>query len=277
MKIIYQILSIFAILLFAACEKAENKVMLQGSTKPDLTASTNAVRLEPGEENNTALRLSWTNPDYEFTTGVSSHDVKYKLEIDTLGGNFNSTNRYINVFSKELNETFTVGELNNILGNTMLLQLDPRRNYTFQARVTASLGTSSDIQPLISDTVTFTARPFPPPPKVTLPFNNELFIVGGATPGGWTNPVPEPAQKFTRLSSTKYEITIDLTADYYLLLPQNGSWSNKYSVKDKNLAGLGDGGDFGYNLSDDIPAPSVPGKYKITVDFQIGKFTAVKQ
>ncbi|HLP36206.1 SusE domain-containing protein [Lacibacter sp.] len=277
MKIVYQILSMLALVTFAACEKVENKVVLQGSTKPDLTASTTTVRLEPGEENNTALRLSWTNPDYEFTTGISSHDVKYKLEIDTLGGNFNSTNRYINVFSKELDKTYTVGELNNILGNTMLLQLDPRRSYTFQARITASLGTNSDIRPVVSDTVTFTARPFPPPPKVTLPFNNELFIVGGATPGGWNNPVPEPAQKFTRLSSTKYEITIDLTADYYLLLPQNGSWSNKYSVKDKNLAGLGNGGDFGYNLSDDIPAPSVPGKYKITVDFQIGKFTAVKQ
>lgn len=277
MRIVYQILSLLAIVTFAACDKVENKVYLEGSTKPVLTASTAAVRLEPGEEGNTALSLSWTNPDYKFTTGLSSHDVKYKLEIDTLGGNFNSTNRYINVFSKELAKTYTVAELNNIFGNTMLLQLEPRRSYTFQARIIASLGTSSDIKPDTSAAVTFTARPFPPPPKVTLPFNNELFIVGGATPGGWNNPVPEPAQKLTRISSTKYEIVINLTSDFYLLLPQNGSWSNKYSVANKNLAGLGNGGDFGYNLSDDIPAPTVPGLYKLTFDFQIGKFTAVKQ
>ena len=188
--------------------------------------------------------------------------------------NFTNSKRYVATFTNDLSRTFTVSELNGIFGNTIQLQLDPRRNYNFEARITSSI---NNVVQLVSNKVTFTARPFPPPPKVPTPFGNELFIVGGATPGGWNNPVPVPTQKMTRLSSTKYEIIVNLSSDFYLLLPQNGSWSNKYAVANKTLPGLGNGGDFGYNLNDDIPAPSVPGTYKLTFDFQLGKFTAVKQ
>jgi starch-binding outer membrane protein SusE/F len=273
MKAIFKI-SLFLFTGISACKKVENKIYLEDAKTPQLTASTSAVRLEAGEEANLAIKLSWTNPEYKFTTGPSSQDVSYSLEIDTVGSNFNNPIRYTSTVARDLSKTFTVGELNGILGNTMLLQLDPRRSYNFEARVTASANGAAK---LVSNKVTFSARPFPPPPKVATPFNNELFIVGGATPGGWNNPVPAPAQKLTRLSSTKYEIVIDLTADYYLLLPVNGSWDNKYAVDDNGIPGLGNGGEFGYNKSKDIPAPSVPGKYKLTFDFQIGKFTAVKQ
>lgn len=273
MKTILKI-SLFLLIGFAACKKVENKIYLESSTAPVFTASTTTVRLEPGEEANVALVLRWTNPDYKFTSGPSALDVSYLLEIDTVGANFKSAAKYSATISKDLVKSFTVFELNGILGNTLQLQLDPRRNYNLEARITASANGSAK---LVSNKISFTARPFPPPPKVATPFANELFIVGGATPGGWNNPVPAPAQKFTRISSTKYEIVVNLTADYYLLLPQNGSWNNKYAVADNGIPGLGNGGDFGYNLSKDIPAPSTPGTYKLTFDFQLGKFTAVKQ
>ena len=273
MKIILK-MSLFLLVGFAACKKVENKIYLESSTAPVFTANTTAVRLEPGEETNLALSLNWTNPEYKFTTGPTTLDVSYILEIDTLGANFKSVTKNAVTITKDLTKRFTVAELNGILGNTLQLQLDPRRNYNLEARITASANGS---EKLVSNKISFTARPFPPPPKVAIPFGNELFIVGGATPGGWNNPVPSPAQKFTRMSSTKYEITVNLTSDFYLLLPQNGSWNNKYAVANKTLPGLGNGGDFGYNLNDDIPAPLIPGTYKLIFDFQLGKFTAVKQ
>jgi starch-binding outer membrane protein SusE/F len=270
------ILKISLLLLtgFVSCKKVENKIYLESSKAPVVTANTTAVRLEAGEEANVALALNWTNPDYQFTTGPNPQDVTYNLEIDTAGSNFKYAKRYSVNISKDLSKTFTVGEMNGILGNSMELQLDPRRTYNLEARVTASVNGSAK---LVSNKISFTAKPFPPPPKVALPFNNELFIIGGATGGGWNQPVPEPAQKFTRVSSTKYEIVVNLTADYYLLLPKNGSWDNKYAVADNTIPGLGNGGDFGYNFAKDIPAPPTPGKYKLTFDFQLGKFTAVPQ
>lgn len=58
-----------------------------------LTLSATNVSLEPGNETKEALRLNWTNPDYMFTTGVSSHDVTYTIEIDVEGGKFESANK----------------------------------------------------------------------------------------------------------------------------------------------------------------------------------------
>jgi len=126
---------LLAMVSFFACKKVENKIHFESGTSPVLTASTAAVRLEPGEETNTALTLRWTNPEYKFTTGISSQDVKYTLELDTLGGNFSSSKKYTTVFAKDLVKDYTVAELNGILGNTMLLQLEPRRTYTLQARI----------------------------------------------------------------------------------------------------------------------------------------------
>src|SRR5262249_27932830 len=155
-----------------------------------------AVTLEPGLEANTAIVLKWTNPDYTFTTGVSSQDVSYTLEMDTLGGNFSSSKKYTTVISRELSKTFTVGELNGGLGNNMILQLDPRRVYTLQMRITSSI---SGTVKLTSNVISFTAKPFAPPPKVEPPTASTLWVTGDAFGSGWANPLGAPydnSQKF---------------------------------------------------------------------------------
>jgi len=115
----------------------------------------------------------------------------------------------------------------------------------------------------------FTVTPY----TSTLPTN--LFIVGNATPGGWNNPVPVPSQQLTRLNSSEWRITLPMTGGKeYLLLPVNGDWSNKYSVPNKGLAGLSQGGEFGYNLPDNFPGPAASGNYTITVNFAAKTTTA---
>lgn len=102
-----------------------------------------------------------------------------------------------------------------------------------------------------------------------------LFIVGGATPGGWGNPVPVPSQQLTRLNASQFEITLPLTAgEKFLLLPTNGDWGKKFGLDGtagtNNLTGKfkPEGGD--------IPAPTTSGTYKIKVDFTTGTYTMVK-
>ena len=110
-------------------------------------------------------------------------------------------------------------------------------------------------------------------PVVTPPASNSLFVVGDATEGGWTNPVPTPLQQLTKVSNTLYETYIKFKGTgEYLLLPVNGNWDNKYSVSNKNLDGLKNGGGFGLNLSDNIPGPTTAGIYKLSVNFQTGLF-----
>src|SRR6266498_2061599 len=120
----------FVLVIVWSCKKEENKIYYEGGNPPTLSTSTTTVTLEPGSEANTAIVLKWTNPDYKFTTGLSSQDVNYTLEIDTLGANFSSSKKFATVIGKDLTKSYTVGELNAILGNTMVLQLEPRRNYT---------------------------------------------------------------------------------------------------------------------------------------------------
>ncbi|MBK7098012.1 MAG: SusE domain-containing protein [Sphingobacteriales bacterium] len=115
------------------------------------------------------------------------------------------------------------------------------------------------------------------PVTTTIPDN--LFIVGDATEGGWSNPVPVPSQQFTRVDAVTFGLITKLNAGgSYLLLPENGSWSQKYAVVNSSANPSGDV--FGY-YSDAAPsqyntnfaAPSTTGMYQILVNFATGKYT----
>lgn len=284
MKTINYLLFLVSITCFIACEKAENKIYFEGGTKPVIAANTNSVRLEAGEEANNAIRFAWTNPDYKLTTGLSSHDVTYTIEIDTVGGNFGSGARVEVVVAKELSRLFNVGDFNKLLttglsgGKGMGLQIKPRRIYNLEARVTARIGAAV---PYISENkVTFTASPFPPPPKVAIPDAGTLWIVGSAVASGWNNPGPSwPApyvttQKFSKLSDTDYELVIDMIpGGGYKLIQKEGDWNSQYSFKSGDALG----GEFEKKDAAQFDAPSVPGTYKLSFNFQLGTFTVVKQ
>jgi len=101
------------------------------------------------------------------------------------------------------------------------------------------------------------------------PVPAELFVVGEATPGGWSNPVPTPTQQFTSAGANKFTLTLALTGGKaYLLLPVNGSWDAKFGMGGQNpLTGdlIPGGGDF--------KSPDAAGTYKITADFELGTYT----
>ena len=267
------ILSSLLIATIWSCKKDETKNYYEGGTPPALTSTSTALTLSDATKNDVAFSLSWTNSNYQFTTGASSFDVSYLIEIDTVGANFTNPQRQSIAVNKNLNTSFTVGQFNGYLLNQ--LQLDTSMTHNLEVRVTARL--LNGAVPLASNSIRITAKPYPLPPAVTPPVTGKLFLVGGATPGGWNNPVPVPSQQFTKVSNTLYEITIPLKGgEEYLLLPLNGDWGNKYAVDNKTIPGLSAGGDFGFNKGDNFPAPAADGNYKISVDFQRGKFTLTK-
>jgi hypothetical protein len=117
---------------------------------------------------------------------------------------------------------------------------------------------------------TFSVTPFSE--QHGLPSN--LFIVGGATPGGWNNPVPTPAQQFTRLNSAEFQIaSLRLTAgEKYLFLPTNGDWSRKFGAVNGGAPNIGLGGPMAPEGAD-MPAPATTGNYRITVNFFTYRYT----
>ncbi|MDB5207280.1 MAG: hypothetical protein JWR72_2355 [Flavisolibacter sp.] len=278
MKNIFKLLLLSAgLFTFWSCTKDENKNYFEGGTAPALTASkTGTIPLSFAAKDQEAIKLSWTNPAYKFTTGTSSQDVSYAVEIDTTGANFTNPNRKTIVVSKELSIAFTQNDFNDYLLNQ--LQLKPGVPHNVEIRVKSSL--ASNAVELPSNVLKFVVTPYAIPPKVTPPSSGELYIVGNATPGGdatgWDNPVPSPSQKFTRTTPTFYTLNIALNADKsYLLLPVNGSWTVKYGFDGANNLNNTNSFDFKEG-GGDMKAPAVSGTYKIEVDFQRGKITVTK-
>ena len=79
--------------VFVSCKKEMNNITYQGGTAPVLTASTaGPIVLDIAKKNDPTpiLTLNWTNPNYTFSTGLSSQDVIYTIQIDTTGSNFSN-------------------------------------------------------------------------------------------------------------------------------------------------------------------------------------------
>ena len=258
----------------ASCKKDEKKVYFEGGTNPVLSASITSATLPLSfaAKDNEALKLTWTNPNNQFNTGISSQDVSYPIEIDTTGANFTSPKRQTIAVSKELSKTFIVSEFNGYLLNQ--LQLDTSVPHKIELRVKSFLTNQSAIQ--YSNVLKYTVVPYPIPPVVNPPVTGRLFLVGDATQGGWDNPVPTPAQEFTKKDALHFEITVALNGGKeYLFLPLNGDWGHKFACKKKSDQSA-TGGDFGYDFGDNFPGPAASGNYKIEVDFQRGKYTVTK-
>ncbi len=280
MKKIIKILSssILLALIIISCKKEVASVTFNGGTNPVLTVSNPLATtvLLKSNENNIWNTLNWTNPNYQLSTGLSSQNVTYTIQFDTTGSNFTNPNKGEISIGSDLSNGLLVKDVNKLILGMGLLENMP---HNMEIRVKSSL--INNTLPYYSNVLKVTITPYLDV-KVTLPAdlptvaanNGDLFLVGDATAGGWNNPVPTPTQKFTRTSSTTYEITVPLIGGkQYLMLPKNGDWGNKYAVVSNTVPGLSAGGDFDANKSDNFPGPSVSGNYKIVVNFKTGKFT----
>lgn len=268
---------LLASLAFSGCKKDESKITIDGGTPPVLS-SVEGAEVNYANADQLALTLNWTNPEYTFNTGVSSFDVKYNVEIDTLGANFTSPNKKVISVSKDLSYTFNSSDVNDIMQNQLNLQ--PAMPHTLEIHVIASLPNNSE--QLVSNSIQYTATPYVIPPKVDPPASGTLYIVGSAVAGGWDNPIAEsnvPSQQLTQVSTTEYKITTELIGDgEYKFIGTDGSWDQQWSVQKEQPSGDPStlSADLYFNGAN-CRAPQAGGTYIIDVNFQKGKITLTKQ
>lgn len=270
-KIFLNVITIMAAssLLLASCAKDETNVIFNGGTAPVLSSSiADSIPLPVTDTTSNAVTFSWTNPNYQFSNGISSLNVNYYLEVDTAGANFTSPNMQTVAINSDLSTTFTVSSLNKLLANGLLFATGVK--HSIEVRIESFLGTGAE--PLFSNVLKFTVTPFAPPPKIVPPSNGQLYIVGDATPGGWPPLTNDPSvEQFTQVSPTLYRLTINLNGGKeYKFVAIPGQWTEQWSVQ--NADTLPNGGDFVLNGANCI-APTASGKYDIVVNFQTGKFT----
>lgn len=262
---------VLLVLAIAGCKKDENRVVFQGGTAPQLTSNyTGPLALTIPDRNKPAFTLNWTNPNYNFNTGVSSRNVSYTIQFDTVGANFTNPNKQEISVSNDLSRSFTVDDFNKIMAR---MNIAPEVKHNIEVRVVSNIDGAVPIQ---SNSVKFNNivpfEDFAIPPPTT----NELYITGDATASSWTNS-PPASQKAVRVSRGEYYIIMNFqSGKFYKFLSTMGAWQPQYGGNNAS------GGDIGYNLGggsdpDAIPTPSESGTYKVTLNFTTGKYTVVKQ
>ena len=252
---------------FTACEKAEKLPFYGEGVVTVLSSPTTTVAPLPSDSNAVKLILNWTDPKYAQDPKL----YKFVIEIDSASKNF--TRAYTRTVIGKLTDSIIAKDLNGVM---LAWGFEFNKAYDLDVRVTASYGNNNELK--YSNILKIKATPYKIPPKVVLPYDSKLWIVGSATQGDWSNPINPSSnaipQSFSRIDETTFGGVFNLKANgEYLILPENqGAWSNKYSIANKGLTGVENGGDFGYNLPDNFKGPASAGLYKITLDFQKGKF-----
>lgn len=248
---------------FASCNKVDDLPFYKSGDPGVLSASSLLIAPAVADSNSTALTLNWTLPSHS----IDSTAVKYVVEIDSAGRNFSKA--FTKTVTGILGTSFLAKELNAIL---LGFGFAYDKAYDIDMRVISSYANNNE--KLASNAIKVNIKTYKVPPKVIPPATKMLFLVGNASAGGWDNPVPAAAQKFTTIDSVTYEGTFYMNGGkQFVLLPVNGLWDTKYSVANNTLPGLDGGGNFGMNLNDNIPGPAKTGLYKIRVDFQRGIFS----
>ncbi len=231
-KIFFKTIAIAGLtaLLFSACKKQETEILATGGTAPVLTSSvapTDTLTLTQPDSSNTEVVLNWTNPNYQFSDGISSQNVTYYIEFDTAGDNFTSKTIPITSVSSILNMSFTVLQLNNILINQ--LNATPLRAYTVQVRIVSSITpvTSGSAQalPLISNIANL----------IIVPYKSVKLYPATWVPGdyqGWSPPAAPTLAYGTTYNPTLSEGYINIPAGGTLQLKFTGEpdWNNSKLV-----------------------------------------------
>jgi len=263
----YLVLSTFLIMLITGCDKKDTVTFSTAGNSSTLSSSVSKIAATASDSLKPALVLKWSNPQYS----TSASNVVYTIQFDSSGRNFAKAVSFTVSGASNLTDTFTAQQLNNILTG---FGFQFKVAYNVDVRVVSSYANNNVA--LASNTVTINMTPYVTPPVVAPPTSGTLFLVGDATQGGWSNPVPVPSQQFAKLDSVTYGGVFNLIGgNSYLVLPVNGDWSSKYAIPDATLPGIAAGGSFQFYTSggSNFAAPATSGTYIILLDFQHGKYT----
>jgi hypothetical protein len=259
---------IAVLLFFSACEKAEPLKIYQAPVKPTLSITPTGNTASFEDSTVSVLNLSWTNPQFSQDRSL----YKFYLEIDSTGKNFSNAQILELNNPSFTNNNFTSTIIGNQLNNVLYsLGLLPNQKYEVDFRLIASYGNNNQRQ--VTDKITVELIPYAFP-KVPIPVEGNLWITGSAVLSSWT-PSPPDSQKFNRISSTLYELTIEMIGrGGYKLIQDQGNWETQY----RRLEGNWESGKFDKKNDDpEFLAPPEKAVYKITIDFLEGTYKLEKQ
>lgn len=234
-KTIYTMTLISA--LFVACDDVDI-VQLDSTANTMVSLSTDVVVLTEDTANDTAVTVSWTEPNFGFDAAPS-----YTIMMDVSGGDFTAA-QLISAGS-DYDYVFSGAQLNNKL---LSLGLSPNQESSVDIRVKTTL---SAFQEMISETVSLTVTPY----SSILDLSTNLGVVGSATAGGWGNDNIPDLPFYTTATADEYVAYVTL-GDGEIKFRKDNLWT-------ENFGDTGADGTLEAN-GDNIAVSA--GTYKITVN-----------
>lgn len=264
MKFSYLLSAVLSVFILSSCEKAEELPFYKDGKEPVLSTPTSTVAPIAADSNKIdKFVLNWTSPDYSQPAA----SYKYVIEIDSANRNFSRA--YKRTVIGKLTDSIMAKEFNNVM---LAWGFDFNKAYDLDIRVTSSYGNNNEQRR--SNILKIKATPYKIPPKIAIPASEKVFIVGGATQGGWNINVPVPSQEMARINETTFGGVFQLNGGQgYLFISVNGSWDQKYTTLNTGAGGDLEGA-FENRTSggSDFVSPSTGGLYKVTLDFQQGRY-----
>jgi starch-binding outer membrane protein SusE/F len=261
MKNIVKLFSLITLagMVFTSCDKVKDLPKYSNGKAVTLTSSATTIAAAPTDADKVVVTFTWTDPEY-----AQSKDLyKYVLEIDKENGSFIKA-KTKTVTGTVSSLTLTGAELNKILldfGFTFNVAGD------IYVRLVSSYGNSNEAY--ASNVIKISAAPYKVPPKIAVPA--ELYIVGDLN--GWNNnPGLDIRYKFSKIDETTFAGLFYFSGGgYYKLIQELGNWGTQFHMLP---GGTPEGGEFEQKDADPaFQIPTTDGWYRVTVDFQNGKFS----
>ena len=199
--------------------------------------------------------------DFKWTSSFNGYSgaVTYTLQFDSAGRNFASL-KEITIDANTYTKSLTQGEINLEAINAGVIGGSTGK-MEYRIKAATALGALVYSNAVAINVTTFISAP------------DNLYIVGDATQGGWSNPVPVPSQQFTKVDDYSFSIIVNLNAapTSYLFLPvNNNTWDTKYGGTSATGGTLLKNGEV---PGSNTPAPATAGLYKIIVNFQTNSYS----
>ena len=165
-----RVLYLLVVLTFVMVGCRENLKELNKPTKPlAIAADKDTIYLDQTEYNSDGLTLSWT----AGTNQGTGHRINYKLEVIKAGESYDNAIVVFENMTAVYQLVWKVDDINSLVVTDLQLPID--QPAALSARITAS-GEGFETQ---QAECTFVIIPYKP-------MTHTLYIIGNATPGGWT-------------------------------------------------------------------------------------------
>ncbi len=221
--------------VLSSCEKDEIKAVLNPGAKPVVSVSSQSLQLNKETQDETALTVTWSKPDFGFNAGA-----QYRVLIAKAGANLAEAQVFTT--GTELSKGWTHKQLNNLL---ISMGFEPSTDASFDIAVESILsGTVSQR----SDIMTVNALTYLDKLDLSSPWG----VVGSAAANGWDG----PDMPFYKTSSAGIYVAYVTLLDGEIKIRQNNDWALNY----------GDNGADGTLEQDGANIVVEAGTYAITFD-----------